>query len=66
MLDIAVIIPELMKYGGAERVVLECVARWQLKHRITLYSTRFNRQMLAEHQVEDHVSLADAVTGLRR
>jgi glycosyltransferase involved in cell wall biosynthesis len=57
MLDIAVVIPELVKYGGAERVVLECVARWQLKHRITLYSTRFNSKMLAEHQVGDQVSL---------
>jgi glycosyltransferase involved in cell wall biosynthesis len=47
-MDIAVIIPELQKYGGAERVLLECLRRWQNRHRITLYSTATNYDLLAE------------------
>jgi glycosyltransferase involved in cell wall biosynthesis len=48
MLDIGVIIPELRKYGGAERVLLECLRRWQHRHRFTLYSTNTNLELLAE------------------
>jgi glycosyltransferase involved in cell wall biosynthesis len=57
MLDIGIIIPELTKYGGAERLLLECVSRWQTQHRITIYAAKFNPDRLSEHGVEERVSL---------
>jgi glycosyltransferase involved in cell wall biosynthesis len=48
MLDIGIIIPELSKYGGAERLLIECLVRWQHKHRLTVYSGRFNEKLLTE------------------
>ncbi len=56
-MDIAIIVPLLDKYGGAERVVIECVRRWQTRHRITLYSTAFDKALLGEHGVGDGVAL---------
>ncbi|MEZ6071967.1 MAG: glycosyltransferase [Pirellulales bacterium] len=56
-LDLAVIIPELAKYGGAERLLIECVARWQHRHRITIYSSKTNRQLLSEHGVGREVEV---------
>lgn len=50
-LDIAVIIPELAKYGGAERYLIECVRRWQDRHAITIYASKINEQLLAEHGI---------------
>ena len=50
-LDMAVVIPELSKYGGAERYLIECVARWQKRHSITLYAAQVNTQLLAEHGI---------------
>ena len=58
MMDIGVIIPELAKYGGAERVLVECVARWQHKHKITLYASKMNEELLREHGISRKVSLA--------
>ena len=57
MLDIAVIIPELSRYGGAQRFVMECVARWQHAHDVTLYSASFNQDLLEEHGISDRVRL---------
>ena len=54
-LDLAVIIPSLDKYGGAERFVIECVRRWQHRHQVTLYSTAFDEALLREHDIGDHV-----------
>ena len=55
MLDMGVVIPELAKYGGAERVLIECIARWQDKHRITLYASKFNADLLKEHGIKTRV-----------
>src|SRR5687767_7289268 len=52
MLDIGIIIPELQKYGGAERLLIECMRRWQRRHRLTLYSTNTNLGLLAEAGVD--------------
>jgi len=52
MLDIGIIIPELQKYGGAERVLIECMRRWQRRHRLTLYSTNTNLRLLAEAGID--------------
>lgn len=57
MLDIGIIIPELTKYGGAERLLIECVARWQYRHRITLYASKFDESILKEHEVDPTVNL---------
>jgi glycosyltransferase involved in cell wall biosynthesis len=54
-LDLAVIIPILAKYGGAERYLIECVQFWQDRHDITIYSTTINRSLLEEHGVKDCV-----------
>jgi glycosyltransferase involved in cell wall biosynthesis len=51
MLDIGVIIPRLVEYGGAQRLVVECLARWQHRHRLTLYATDVDRGLLREHGV---------------
>lgn len=48
MLDLAVIIPELRKRGGAERFLIECLVRWQHLHDITVYATAFNEELFAE------------------
>ena len=50
------IIPTLDKYGGAERLVIECVSRWQKHHRITLYSSVISDALLAEHGIGDRVA----------
>jgi glycosyltransferase involved in cell wall biosynthesis len=57
MLDIGVIIPELAKYGGAERLLIECLARWQYKHKLTVYASTFNHALLREHGIADSVTL---------
>lgn len=53
----AVIIPELSKYGGAERFLMECVTRWQDRHKITIYSAHFNPKLLHEHGISKDVAL---------
>ena len=50
-LDLAVVIPFLAKYGGAERYLIECVNQWQRRHDITIYSTKINDQLLEEHGI---------------
>jgi glycosyltransferase involved in cell wall biosynthesis len=50
-LDLAVIIPSLDKYGGAERFVIECVSRWQHRHKVTLYAASFDEPLLEEHGI---------------
>ena len=57
MLDIGIIIPELAKYGGAERVLIECIARWQYQHKLTIYTTRWDMDILREHGVEQNLRL---------
>ena len=52
-MNLAVIMNELSKYGGSEKVVVECLRRWQHKHDITLYSTQINDALLREHGVTD-------------
>ena len=56
--DMAVIIPELAKYGGAERFLIECVARWQDMHDLTIYSSVINTDLLAEHGIGKQVEYA--------
>lgn len=51
MQDIGVIIPKLTQYGGAERLLIECLARWQHKHPITLYATSISGALLREHGI---------------
>jgi len=48
MLDIGIIIPELAKYGGAERLLVECLVRWQHQHRLTVYTAVVDEGLLAE------------------
>ena len=50
-MDIGVIIPELRKYGGAEKLLIECLRRWQYQHEITVYAIGFNENLLKEHIV---------------
>lgn len=50
-MDIGIIIPELMKYGGAEKLLIECLRRWQYEHTITVYAIDFNMNILKEHNV---------------
>jgi len=51
-LSIGVIVPDLSVSGGAERLALQCVARWQHRHRVTLYSIGFDRRVLAEFGID--------------
>ncbi len=57
MLDIGIVIPQLAKYGGAERVVVECLTRWQHRHTLTVYAERFTPSMLEEHGIGRGVTL---------
>jgi len=57
-LDIAVVIPELAKYGGAERYLIECMARWQHKHELTIYSSKIDAELLREHGIGKNVKTA--------
>jgi glycosyltransferase involved in cell wall biosynthesis len=50
-MNLAIVIPSLEKYGGAERFLVECVSRWQHRHAITLYATAFNGALLDEHGI---------------
>lgn len=50
-MDLAVIIPFLEKYGGAERYLIECVRVWQTRHDITIYATKISDKLLAEHDI---------------
>ena len=56
-MDLAVIIPELCKYGGAEKYVLECVRRWQGRHRLTLYAASFDEKLLRDRGIGEKVAL---------
>ncbi len=57
MLDLGIIIPELAKYGGAERLLIECVARWQHDHAITIYAAEFDKNIFMEHGIAARVNL---------
>lgn len=50
-MDIGIVIPQLEKYGGAERFLVECLRAWQDRHDLTLYASSINEQMLEEHGV---------------
>lgn len=50
-MDIGIIIPELRKYGGAEKLLIECLRRWQYNNDITVYAIGFNDALLREHGV---------------
>ena len=54
-MDLAVIIPFLEKYGGAERYLIECVRYWQNRHDITLYATSINDKLLSEHGIGSEI-----------
>ena len=54
-MNLAIIIPFLEKYGGAERYMIECVSYWQDRHDITLYATNISDKLLAEHGISDSV-----------
>ena len=54
-LDLAIIIPFLEKYGGAERYLIECIRYWQERHQITIYSTSFSERLLKEHGISSGV-----------
>ncbi|WP_432472038.1 glycosyltransferase [Amphritea sp. HPY] len=54
-MDLAIIIPFLEKYGGAERYLIECISRWQDRHDITLYATKISDKLLVEHGIGDQV-----------
>ncbi len=58
-MNLAVIIPTLTKYGGAERYLVECVRYWQDRHDITIYSTSINRLLLAEHKIRECVKCVE-------
>jgi len=58
-LDLAIVIPMLAKYGGAERYLVECVRYWQGRHDITIYSTTINRALLREHGIADGVKCVE-------
>lgn len=47
-LSIGVIAPDLSLAGGAERLALQCVRRWQDRHRVTLYSRAFDEGLLED------------------
>ena len=55
-ISIALIIPFLDKYGGAEHFLIECAVRWQDRHNITIYSTKINDRLLKEHGIGDGVA----------
>ena len=63
-LDMAVIIPELSKYGGAERFLIECVVRWQDVHDLTIYASNINTDLLAEHGIGKQVKFSKLSTYL--
>ncbi len=56
-LNLGVIIPELAKYGGAERYLIECIARWQDAHDITIYASQIDADLLHEHGISKRVRL---------
>lgn len=58
-MNLAVIIPTLTKYGGAERYVVECVRYWQDRHDVTIYSTKIKHSLLAEHEIRDCVKCVE-------
>lgn len=50
-MDLAIVIPFIEKYGGAERYLIECVRAWQNRHDITIYATKISDKLLAEHDI---------------
>ncbi|MGB7249651.1 MAG: glycosyltransferase [Phormidesmis sp.] len=54
-MNLAIVIPLLEKYGGAERLLIECVSRWQHRHDITIYAAGINERILEEHGIGDRV-----------
>ncbi len=64
-LNIAVVIPFLDKYGGAERYVIECVRFWQYRHDITIYASEINKALLIEHDTGEAVRLVKLTSRLQ-
>ena len=64
MLDLAIIIPQVTSYGGAELFALECIRRWQYRQQITLYTTQVNQALLTELEIDPRmVQIVQLSTG---
>ena len=50
-LSLGVIVPNLRTLGGAERLALACLGRWQERHDVTLYSRGFDEESLASQGI---------------
>jgi glycosyltransferase involved in cell wall biosynthesis len=61
-LDLAIVIPLLTKYGGAERYLVECIRYWQNQHDITIYSTSINESLLVEHGIKNECVKCNQLT----
>jgi glycosyltransferase involved in cell wall biosynthesis len=46
-IDLGVVVPDLRRLGGAERLALACIERWSDRFRTTLYSTGFADEVAA-------------------
>jgi glycosyltransferase involved in cell wall biosynthesis len=51
-MDIGIVLRVVDQYAGDRRFLLECMARWQHQHRLTLYSTWCSDATLAEHGID--------------
>ncbi|MDR1707419.1 MAG: glycosyltransferase [Prevotella sp.] len=54
-MNLGIVIPQLEKYGGAERYLIECIRYWQDRHNITLYASKISEQLLYEHNISSKV-----------
>ena len=56
-MNVAVIIPQLLKPGGAENFALQCIKHWQHKYEITIYSVSINDLLIREYGIDNNVTL---------
>ena len=56
-MDIAVILPQLVKAGGAEYFALQCIRNWQQAYSITIYSVSINVKLLKSFGIKNSVKL---------
>ena len=54
-MDLAVVTPQLNGYGGSEIYLLECLKRWQVEAKVTVYTPSFHKALFKEFGIGPNV-----------
>src|ERR1039458_8355192 len=62
-MNLGIVTPQLSHYGGSEVYLLECLRRWQDVMDVTLYTSLYRRDLLAEFDIGSRVKVVRLAGG---